>query len=190
MKFEELLHLVGDDVIFETGLLLAGGVDPDAVRKQLSRWVKAKKIMQLRRGLYMLGRPYSNYEPHPFRVANLIAPGSYISCESALSFFNIIPEYAFQNISMTMGRSVAYLSSVGRFQYRHIKPMLYFAYVHRKVNEHESVFIAEPEKALLDLIYLFPGADSCAFLKELRLNFDMIDMAAPLRFAGRDSALV
>ena len=185
MKFEELLHLVQNDVVFETGLLLAGDINPNDVRKQLSRWVKAGRLVQLRRGLYLLARPYRTFDPHPFRVANLIVPGSYISCESALSFYGIIPEYTFQNISITLGRSCVYSSSVGQFQYRHIKPALYFAYAHRKVNEHESVFIAEPEKALLDLIYLFPGADSYPFLKELRLNFDSIDMDKILNYSRK-----
>jgi hypothetical protein len=31
MKFEELLTAVGDEPLFETGLLLAGDVDPAAV---------------------------------------------------------------------------------------------------------------------------------------------------------------
>ncbi len=176
MKFEELLHIVRDEVVFETGLLLAGDVNANDVRKQLSRWVKANKLVQLRRGLYMLGRPYRNYDPRPFKVANLLVPGSYISCESALSFYGIIPEHTFQHISVTMGRSGIYSSSSGRFQYRHLKHDLYFGYTDRKVSEKETVFIARPEKALLDLITFFPGADSHAFLKELRLNFEMLDM--------------
>ena len=176
MKFEELLHILRDDVVFETGLLLAGDVNPDDVRKQLSRWVKANKLVQLRRGLYMLGRPYRNYDPHPFKVANLIVPGSYISCESALSFYGIIPERTFQHISVTMGRSGIYSSLSGRFQYRHLKSALYFGYTDIKVSEKETDFIAKQGKALLDLIYFFPGADSHAFLKELRLNFEMLDM--------------
>jgi len=66
MKFESLLSLVEDQPLFETGLLLAGDVDPDDIRRQLSRWVKAGKIRQLRRGLYMLESPYQSVAPHPF----------------------------------------------------------------------------------------------------------------------------
>ena len=42
MKFERLLTLVGEQPLFETGLLLAGDVDPAHVQRQLSRWVRVK----------------------------------------------------------------------------------------------------------------------------------------------------
>lgn len=58
MEFEHLLEIVGDEPIFETGLLLAGEVDPDNIRRQLSRWTKARRLYQLRRGLYALAPPY------------------------------------------------------------------------------------------------------------------------------------
>ena len=51
MKFERLLTLVGEQPLFETGLLLAGDVDPAHVQRQLSRWVRSGRIRQLRRGL-------------------------------------------------------------------------------------------------------------------------------------------
>ena len=54
MEFAQLLGVVGDEAVFETGLLLAGAVDALDVRKQLSRWVKAGRLYQLRRGLYAL----------------------------------------------------------------------------------------------------------------------------------------
>ncbi|RME91459.1 MAG: hypothetical protein D6770_00340 [Anaerolineae bacterium] len=52
MEFSRLLELVGDEPLFEAGLLLTGDVDPNDVRRQLSRWVKAGWVVQLRRGLY------------------------------------------------------------------------------------------------------------------------------------------
>lgn len=55
MNFKELVEIVGDEPVFETDLLLAGAVDPAAVRKQLSRWTTAGKLFQLRRGLYRPG---------------------------------------------------------------------------------------------------------------------------------------
>ncbi|MCS7080575.1 MAG: hypothetical protein NZ585_11100 [Chloracidobacterium sp.] len=54
MEFAELLRLVGNEPVFETGLLLAGAVDPNDVRRQLSRWTTAGRLYQLRRGLYAL----------------------------------------------------------------------------------------------------------------------------------------
>ena len=58
MEFARLLEIVGDEPVFETGLLLAGDVAPTAVRRQLSRWTKAGRLYQLRRGLYALAPPF------------------------------------------------------------------------------------------------------------------------------------
>lgn len=69
MKFADLLAIVGEEPVFETGLLLAGEVDPADVRRQLSRWVRASRLIQLRRGVYLLAAPYRRVEPHPFVVA-------------------------------------------------------------------------------------------------------------------------
>ena len=79
MKFDDILSLVGDLPLFETGLLLAGNVDPNDVRRQLSRWTRAGKIRQLRRGLYAFAHPNSKVVPHPFFVANALVTGSYVS---------------------------------------------------------------------------------------------------------------
>jgi len=101
MKFESSLSLVGDQPLFETGLLLAGNVDPNDIRRQLSRWVKAGKIRQLRRGLYMLEPPHQSVAPHPFLIANALVPGSYVSEQSALAYYGLIPEYAPRTVSVT-----------------------------------------------------------------------------------------
>ena len=60
MEFRHLLQVVGDEPAFETGLLLAGDVAPADVRRQLSRWVKAGRLYQLRRGLYALAPPFQS----------------------------------------------------------------------------------------------------------------------------------
>lgn len=72
MEFSKLLKIAGDEPAFKTGLLLAGEVDPADVRRQLSRWTKAKRLYQLRRGLYALAPPFQKVKPHPFVIANLI----------------------------------------------------------------------------------------------------------------------
>ena len=45
MKYEDLLALVGEEPLFETGLLLAGDVDPADVQQQLSRWTRASRLI-------------------------------------------------------------------------------------------------------------------------------------------------
>ena len=81
---------MGDEPVFETGLLLAGDVDPVDVRRQLSRWTAAGYLYQVRRGLYALAPPYRKVEPHPFLAANRIVRPSYVSLQSALAFHGFI----------------------------------------------------------------------------------------------------
>ena len=59
MTFLELVEVVGSLPVFETGLLAAGASDPDGIRRQLSRWVRGGRIVQLRRGLYALAPPWT-----------------------------------------------------------------------------------------------------------------------------------
>ena len=92
MEFNRVIEIVQDEPVFETGLLLAGHVDPNNIRRQLTRWTKSGRIYQLRRGLYALAPPYQKVKPHPFYVANRLVRGSYVSCQSALTFYGLIPE--------------------------------------------------------------------------------------------------
>ncbi len=79
MEFSDLLDIVQDEPVFDTGLLLAGDVNPREIRRQLSRWRQSGKIYQLRRGLYCLAPPFQKINPHPFLVANRLLSASYVS---------------------------------------------------------------------------------------------------------------
>lgn len=175
MEFDSLFRLVGDEPIFESSILLAGNVDPKLIRIQLSRWVKAGKIYQLRRGLYSIAPPYQRRQPHPFLVANHLQKASYVSLQSALSFYGLIPEVVNITTSVSTGRPERLETPLGIYEFRHIKTELLFGYQMIEFGE-QSALIATPEKALLDLIYLQPGSDSAAYLKELRLqNTEKLD---------------
>ncbi|MGQ9767067.1 MAG: type IV toxin-antitoxin system AbiEi family antitoxin domain-containing protein, partial [Anaerolineae bacterium] len=104
MEFSRLLTIIGEEPLFETGLLLAGEVDPNDVRRQLSRWVKAGRLYQLRRGLYALAPPFQKVKPHPFVVANRMARGSYVSLQAALAHYGLIPEAVPAVTSVTTAR--------------------------------------------------------------------------------------
>ncbi len=174
MKFQELLKIVADEPVFETGLLLAGDVDANDLRRQLSRWTRSGRVLQLRRGLYALAPPWRKITPHPFLVANRLAPGSYVSGLSALAYAHVIPEYVAELTSCTGGRPRTYRTALGRYSFRRVQARLRFGYRQVALQERQSAFLATPEKALLDLIYLHPGADDAAFLEELRLDFEIL----------------
>jgi predicted transcriptional regulator of viral defense system len=177
MEFPRLLEIVGDEPVFETGLLLSGDVDPNHIRRQLSRWTRSGRIYQLRRGLYALAPPFQKTHPHPFLVANRLANASYVSLQSALAFHALIPEGVPVTTSVTTGRPAGWQTPLGSYDFRHIKPDLFFGYRLIDVGDSQQAFVALPEKALLDLIYLQPGGDTPEYLLELRLqNPDRLDL--------------
>ncbi len=170
MKFEQLLELLDGETIFPSSLLLAGSVSTGTVYKQITRWVSSGKLIQLRRGIYAIARPYREKQPHPFLIANKLKKASYISLQSALEYYGIIPEYVPVITSITTGRTEKITSKLGRFQFRHLKKELFWGYQELEISRDTRVFIALPEKSLLDLVYLIPQADSMEYLEELRLQ--------------------
>ena len=186
MEFAELVEVVGDEPVFETGLLLAGNVSPVDVQRQLSRWYAAGRIYQLRRGVYALAPPFQKIKPHPFTVANHLAHGSYVSCQSALAYYDLIPEYTAVTTSVTPGRAGQWDTPLGSYAYRRMQIKLLHGYRLIEVGGGQSAFVATPEKALLDLIYLQPGGDALDYLRELRLqNLDRLNLAELDRSAER-----
>ncbi|WP_075063312.1 type IV toxin-antitoxin system AbiEi family antitoxin domain-containing protein [Ornatilinea apprima] len=175
MEFNALLKLVGDDPLFESSLLLAGNVDPRVIRLQLTRWVKSGRIYQIRRGLYSIAPPYQKKQPHPFLVANRLQRASYVSLQSALAFYGLIPDVVNITTSVSTGRPERLETPLGIYEFRHLKTELLFGYQMVDFG-NQSALVATPEKALLDMVYLQPGGDSLAYLIELRLqNTEQID---------------
>lgn len=176
MDLERLINVVGNEAVFETSLLLAGKVNPNVVRLQLSRWTKSGRIYQLRRGLYAIAPPYQKTKPHPFVIANHLQRASYVSMQSALAFYNLIPDTVNTTVSVTTGRPEYLSTPLGDFEFRHVKPGLFKGYQMTDLADQQA-FVATPEKALLDLVYLQPDGETPEYLQELRLqNLDRLDL--------------
>ncbi len=186
MEFKRLVETVGDEPVFETGLLLAGDVDPANLRKQLSRWTRSGRLYQLRRGLYVLAPPLQKVKPHPFLVANRLVRASYVSGQSALAHYGLIPEHVPAVTSVTTARPGRWDTPLGRYEFRHVRLNLFFGYRQLALSQGQRAYVATPEKALLDLIYLQAGGDSLAYLKELRLqNLERLNPEELARHAER-----
>ena len=177
MEYDRLVEIVGDEPVFETGLLLAGDVDPNHVRRQLTRWTKAGRLYQLRRGLYALAPPFRKVKPRPFTIANRLVQGSYVSCQSALAHYGLIPEYVPTVVSVCSSRPRRWDTPMGSFLFRHVRRKYLSGYRLLDMGDGQQAIVAKPEKALLDLIYLTPGGDSEAYIRSLRLqNLENPDM--------------
>ncbi len=120
-----------------------------AASKFIYQQTQKKIFIKLRNGLYCL----SLTRPDLFAIANKIYQPSYISLETALAFHNIIPEkvYTITSVSAKATRSFSAINQ--EFSYSKIKKDLFVGY---NIIERgsEKFLIAEPEKALLDYLYI------------------------------------
>ncbi len=170
MKFLDLVRLAKDMPVFTTGLLISGEVDPRDVRRQLSRWREAGKVIQLRKGVYALAREFRGGSPHPFVLANHLVRASYVSLQSALAFYGMIPEYVPVTTSVTTLRPWSWETPEGTFSYRHLKLGFFHSYLPTEVAPGSVALVATREKALCDLVHLTPAGDTRGYLEELRLQ--------------------
>lgn len=185
MKWNEFLDKFASFSVIDTDTLSAGVSDTRPLKVQFSRWVKAKKLIQAKRGIYLFTEKYRKtalYEPY---LASLLKRPSYISLEKALEYHGIIPEAVPIFTSLTTKRQGRFVSEAGIFVYRHIKKQLFWGYESVTINR-QTGFIASPEKALLDLFYLNGMKISQNYLKGLRLqNVGKIDKKKLFADAGR-----
>jgi predicted transcriptional regulator of viral defense system len=185
MQYEELLEASGGMPVVDTKTLRAAGEEPKALSVQLSRWVQAEKLIQLRRGTYLL-------PPHLWRqsislekLANLLVSPSYVSLERALSIHGHTRSAVPLVQSVTTERPLMLRTPVGDFQYRHVKRLWFGGYQKVPVGD-DSILVAKPEKALLDLIYLSRGEFDRRRFEELGLlDSDRLDLGEVERIAAQ-----
>ena len=143
----------------------------------------------LRRSVYVLALRYSRSAPHPFVIANAMHRASYVSLQSALAYYGMIPEYTPVTTSLTTRRPEDVQTPLGHFVYRHIKTPLLFGFREEEVIPGQRALLATPEKALIDLLYLTPGSDAPGYLAELRLErTDAFEQETFLRMAAQTGA--
>jgi predicted transcriptional regulator of viral defense system len=185
MKFEDLIRKVSHLPAFKVSFLAAGG-SLEQIRLQISRWVNDGKVIRLHKGLYTLSEPYRKTDCQPFCIVNSLKKASYVSLQSALSWHGIIPEYVPATTCVTTDRPQTIETPLARFEFRHVSNKYFWGYQQVVLASEQTAFIACPEKALLDLVYLTPGSDKMELLEELRLqNFEKIDVAVLMQFAER-----
>jgi len=147
---------------------------PEAKRKttlnQLNFWIKKKHLEEIKRGIYKI----SDYEiKEPFILANFIYSPSYISLETALNYYSIIPDIPFAITSVTINKTNAFkIKNYGSFSYSKVKPALFFGFKTILTEKSYSYNIALPEKALFDYLYLKGKKikSTEGFIEELRLS--------------------
>ncbi len=135
---------------------------------QLSRWATMGYINQVKRGLYVFGDQKNLLDP--LVISFLLYDPSYISVESALSRYGLIPELVPATTAVSTKTTRTFENQYGKFLYRHVRPELFFGYTPHETSTGKYL-LAEPEKAVLDYVY-FNSARlvSNDDIAELRIN--------------------
>jgi len=169
MKYIDLELHAPSPVFTRQDLLLMGLKVHDA---QLSQWVRKGYLIRLKNGIFAFARGKEQLQAE--HVAFLLYQPSYLSLESALAHYGFIPETVYAMTSVTAKTTRTFDTPLGRFIYRHVKPGLFWGHVEHQAGEG-TFLLAEPEKALLDYLYLNRTIiRSQADFDALRLNRDQL----------------
>lgn len=154
MKFNELKQKIKNLPVLASSMLATFSNKKNTLKVQLSQWKKKGLISQLKKGLYTLCKDEREVEPTHFYLANQIFIPSYISLESALAFYGLIPEFVAATTSVTPRKTCKFKNEFGIFTYQHIKKVGYDGFIPIQEKENLNILIATPEKAVVDFIYL------------------------------------
>lgn len=156
---------------FEDIVSFFPGEKKSSLKKIVYRWKLKNLISALKRGLYELSYPKNLVIPD-FYIANRMYSPSYISLETALSNYSIIPEVSMAVTSITTKPTRKFKNSHGLFMYHTIKPEAFNGYYAEKHGIFD-VLIAEPEKAVIDYLY-FKSYDKKFSFEEERLDKNIL----------------
>lgn len=125
---------------------------------KISELVKSGELLSLRRGLYVSGPESDLPVPDLLLIANHMRGPSYVSLESALSYWGMIPERVHEISSVTLKTAKTYTNDLGTFSYRHSSSPYYSFGIERvELAPQQMAMIASREKALCDKIVLTSG---------------------------------
>ena len=166
MKFIDFKDHFAGFRVFSTQDILKW--DPAFDTRRLVEWQNKNYVKRIVNRWYMFSDTRLD-ENFLYIAANRIYSPSYISFESALAYYRLIPEGVYTITSATTLKTNEFSTALGTFSYRHLKPELMFGY--RLVDVAGQRFkIAKPEKLLLDYMYLHSELQSSNDFESLRIN--------------------
>ena len=179
-QLDNLPHFT-KSTIYQLGSQL--GLKNTTVNTYISRFLKRKEILSLKRGLYISANFFAKNKgdiSYPFYLANVIRTPSYVSSWAALQYYNLTTEAIRSITSVTPKVTRDYETKAGTFSYQSIQKGLFSD--HSLVKGKFDFFIASPSKALFDLLYFrtrqFRGVsfgNVGKMVEELRIDIDEMD---------------
>lgn len=120
---------------------------------KISELINQKLLVQVKRGVFIPGPQATVPAPEKLLLANHLWGPSYVSSDSALSYWGLIPERVYETLSMTTNLAKTYKTPVGRFRYIRL-PLPYYSFGIQRVElaSKQMILIAGKEKSLCDKI--------------------------------------
>ena len=171
MNYLEFKNRMFDLGCFNTHQVYAWKSDFD--RNNFVRWTKKGLLIRLRQGYYTFPE-YKSKPDFTLFFANRIYRPSYISLHTALAFYGIIPEAVVQITSVTSLKTASFQNELGEYEYKSVREELMFGYDVKPIANGQSLQLALPEKALLDLLYLYPFYNTEQEMVDLRLDEEFL----------------
>lgn len=152
-----------EDILASTGRIVTTNDIYKTLGSKYSKFVLKKRIYELKekgwlvplkKGLYFVSdistRGFIGISP--FVIASAFNKDSYLSLDSALSFYNLFEQMLRTTTSITTRASKHYLFQGHLYRFLKIKKKLYFGF-RTEVIEGHYIKIAELEKLFLDYLY-------------------------------------
>ncbi len=146
---------------------------PTFNRSNYLQWQRQGYIVSLRQGWYSFADCLQQPDIARYFAGKIYDP-SYISLHTALSFYGIIPEQVVEITSVTTRKTASFSNSFASYSYQTVRTNLFWGYTPMTLTDGKTYMMATPEKALLDLLYLYPQYHTEADMLDLRLDDDWL----------------
>lgn len=154
MRYIDFKHKLQHYPIFSSNLFEHLTANPAVLRRQVTEWCHKGYLTQLKRGLYTFSDVDHKANFSQFFLANQLYQPSYVSLESALSYYGIIPEKVVAITSVTTRKTKKFINQYGSFTFQHIKPELFDNFRSMQDEFGNTFNIASAERAVVDFFYL------------------------------------
>ncbi len=134
--------------------------------QNLTDWHQKGWIRNIIKWVWDFGKKYQQ-EKYLWAASLFIEKHSYISLESALRHWDLIPEEVAIITCVTTSKSKSFITSIGRFRFQKISARAFVWYTQHKIGNHVYQ-IATPEKAIVDFLWLHPAIASHEDHEEMR----------------------
>lgn len=193
-QLKSLSHF-NKNTVYQLGEQL--GLKDTSIDTYISRFLKYKEILPLKKGLYISADFFEKNRAdisYSFYLANIMRTPSYVSSWTALQYYNLATETIHSIISITPKVTRSYQTKAGNFVYQSIKKDLFsdFYLINGKLvssTKRFDFYIASPAKALFDLLYFrtrqfrsIKPETIKGLIEELRIDIDEMDETEQKKF--------